>query len=180
MRAARNALVLLLSFFPFSTRGDSPTDVIASLPLCAVSEPDRTFDEADLETQLSCLATAIVDSPCRLTNTPCICANTSLTQTVEVCVLASCTIKESLGKWVKSDCNTLSLPSKSQRTSLQQLVGLPCEIRAIGPVCQTLHCLFLPLQSALRDLDTTRSTLQSDGATTIIVGVLDKANMTPY
>jgi hypothetical protein len=112
MRAARTLLILLLNFFPFSAQAELSADAVASLPSCAVSKPDGTLDEADQMTQLTCLATAVVDSPCPLTNTSCICANTSLIQDMEVCVLASCTIKESLSKLVKFDCNTLGLPSK--------------------------------------------------------------------
>lgn len=50
MKAARIALVLLLSSFPFDAQAESPSDAVVSLPSCAVSKPEQMLDEADLVT----------------------------------------------------------------------------------------------------------------------------------
>lgn len=173
MHASLSALVLL-GCFTFGSYAELPTDTVASLPPCAVSKPEQTLDEADLEAQLSCLATAVLGSPCQLTDISCICADTSLKQTVEICVLASCTMKESLGTCVNSKHDTLSLLAESRKILLQQLVELSCATRVIRPVCRILHCLSSLRQSASHDSDTTQSVLRSDGDMMITVGVLAK------
>ncbi|KAJ8121734.1 hypothetical protein O1611_g10023 [Lasiodiplodia mahajangana] len=47
---------------------------------------------------LECLVSAVLNSTCTLADTPCICANTALQGQAQQCVLASCSIREQLGK----------------------------------------------------------------------------------
>ncbi|KAH7122921.1 hypothetical protein EDB81DRAFT_223173 [Dactylonectria macrodidyma] len=63
-----------------ASTSSSSSSVLAQLPDCA----------------LSCLATALADSPCTATNTTCMCTNEALQSQVTVCVTANCTVKEGL------------------------------------------------------------------------------------
>lgn len=48
--------------------------------------------------QRSCLIDTIEASPCLLTNTTCSCSNSTISDLVELCVLANCTVKQQLSK----------------------------------------------------------------------------------
>jgi hypothetical protein len=48
--------------------------------------------------QAACLVTAIEASPCSTSNQTCICTNSGITTSVELCLAETCTVKETLGK----------------------------------------------------------------------------------
>ncbi|KAL7803685.1 GPCR, PTH11-type [Trichoderma aethiopicum] len=64
----------------FSQTTTSPQAAVAALPSCA----------------RDCFKLALAKSPCQPTNATCVCTNPTLQQTMQGCVLQSCTIKEAL------------------------------------------------------------------------------------
>ena len=71
--------------------------------------------------QLDCIVSAVLNSTCSASDTPCICANAALQAQAQQCVLASCTVREQLStltflpllpftvtpSWISSDTLTL-------------------------------------------------------------------------
>lgn len=53
--------------------------------------------------QTKCLGTYLANSTCSATDFACICADVTLMNGVQDCVLGSCTIKQSLSKWADPD-----------------------------------------------------------------------------
>ncbi|KAK2755245.1 CFEM domain-containing protein [Colletotrichum kahawae] len=74
--------VLLAIMIPFASaqKAGSITDAVAQLPTCAVT----------------CILSAIKDSPCGLTNATCICNDSKFETTTETCIVGACPIKDTL------------------------------------------------------------------------------------
>ncbi|KAJ0349057.1 hypothetical protein COL154_013663 [Colletotrichum chrysophilum] len=69
----------------------------AALLCCVAAQSDALAAVAALPTcAQSCLVTAVLNSPCQVTNQTCICTNAPLQAEVEVCVLANCTLRNAL------------------------------------------------------------------------------------
>ncbi|KAH0429611.1 CFEM domain-containing protein [Colletotrichum camelliae] len=67
---------------------------LAALLCCVAAQSDALAAVAALPTcAQSCLVTAVLNSPCQVTNQTCICTNAPLQAEVEVCVLANCTLR---------------------------------------------------------------------------------------
>ncbi|ORX92397.1 hypothetical protein BCR34DRAFT_258352 [Clohesyomyces aquaticus] len=99
MRTPICLVVLLLASTTITTAQGPPSiSAIDQLPTCAV-KPHRCLRYTQLIlkiSQLQCLASTVVLSPCELTNQTCICTNNVLQSSVEACVLKSCTVKQGL------------------------------------------------------------------------------------
>jgi hypothetical protein len=88
-----------------TSASSSALQAVAEMPACAVSAfRGRTYTWLHLLTfmlQRECLATSITKSHCDLTNTTCVCTNPIMLQTMQACVLESCTIKQALCKYCR-------------------------------------------------------------------------------
>ncbi|KAL1798513.1 hypothetical protein ACET3X_002550 [Alternaria dauci] len=102
--------------------------VIAKLPNCA---------------QL-CLVTSIVDSPCQLTNSTCICTNSKLQAAVEKCVISSCTIRESLT--TKNVTSTFChAPVRSETTHLRVSNIVMCVVTISCAISRLVYHRYLTI-----------------------------------
>lgn len=86
-----------------SSASSSSLQAVAEMPACAVRAfRGHFYTRLHLLTfmlQRECLATSITKSHCDLTNTTCVCTNPIMQQTMQACVLESCTIKQALCKY---------------------------------------------------------------------------------
>lgn len=76
--------------------------LLASMPDCGVSTTGccikSTWTGWQSTVQRNCLTEAIATSPCELTDLACSCSNATITAEVQVCILQSCTVKQSLSR----------------------------------------------------------------------------------
>ncbi|UQC85215.1 CFEM domain-containing protein [Colletotrichum lupini] len=70
----------LLAITAAAQKVNSITDAVAQLPTCAVT----------------CILSAVKDSPCGLTNTTCICNDAKFESDTETCIVGACSIKDTL------------------------------------------------------------------------------------
>ncbi|WYZ41591.1 hypothetical protein EsH8_V_000486 [Colletotrichum jinshuiense] len=77
---AITALVAIAVPFTTAQNNHSITDAVTQLPECAVT----------------CILSAIQDSPCLLTNTTCVCTDSKFESTTQSCLISACSIRETL------------------------------------------------------------------------------------
>jgi hypothetical protein len=76
--------------------------------------------------QQKCLEAAIAASPCAFTDLACSCSNSTITEQVELCVLQSCTLKQSLCTHLFNESPHLVLICLQQaKTSQRRSARLP-------------------------------------------------------
>lgn len=78
---------------------------IAQISACGVRQFIVLSNKGEVinSEQLSCLTHTIPDVGCTLTNTTCQCSSTRLVQTTSACMMANCTLAETLGTYPNTD-----------------------------------------------------------------------------
>jgi hypothetical protein len=105
----------------------------ASLPPCAVRRitftilsPVGTWG-ADIQ-KLLCMKSSLSEASCAPTDQKCLCTDAKYTEALESCVVASCTIRQSLSELLTGHIKTKMLIFKLPKMSLPWHATLPYEI----------------------------------------------------
>lgn len=90
-RAAMSGLAAVAADLPNCAVRPGPS------PSCSLGTPcSSTLTSNPLVAQVACLLTAVLESPCNLTDQACVCTNAHLQAQSTACVIESCTIREGL------------------------------------------------------------------------------------
>ncbi|KAF2654178.1 hypothetical protein K491DRAFT_601347 [Lophiostoma macrostomum CBS 122681] len=123
MKTLLSLLCLLSALIPFCDAEQSALlSAIEALPNCA----------------LECLTTAIAVSPCQLTNQTCICMDSTLQASVELCVTKSCTVRDSLV--TKNTTATLCHAPVRDRAPLLRSINIGLGV--ISAACVLIRILY--------------------------------------
>ncbi|RGP79401.1 integral membrane [Fusarium longipes] len=137
MRLLSGVLAFVVASLPVAFAQDSSdsSSLLATLPACA----------------LKCMATSVSTSTCDLLDTDCVCKNEPLQADIEKCVLASCTVRESLS--TKNTSMTLcGAPIRNRQHEVLAMNNILGTVSGIFVLQRFATKLFFKLPLGLDDL----------------------------